>query len=378
MRVAYVSSYPPRECGIATFTEDLVDAIDATLDPGVVVAINEPGSKYDYGKRVKCQIERDSIQSYLDAASWTNKSNTDVVSLQHEFKLFGGNRGEYIIPFLEHLRKPITTTLHTVHDPVYSQDQEILNKIINVSDSIVVVGSSAAQMLKQQHNVGSKLRVIPHGCPNIPLINREELKASLGFKDRVLISTFGLIGSYKGIEYVINALPALTTQNPKIMYAVIGETHPEVKRKEGDSYRIMLTTLVDQLGLAEHVTFINRYLTKRELITYLQATDIYIAPHITKDQVSSGTLTYALVAGKAIISTPFPHAQELLSNNGGLLCKFQDSDSIAEGINTILNDAKLRKQIETNSYTRGRQFLWSEVAKQYIKLFEEITENRVT
>ncbi len=377
MKVGYVSSFPPRECGVATFTEDLANAIDEVLEPGVVVAVNEAGAKYDYDGRVKFQVERDSIQSYLDAASWINDSDVDVVCLQHEFKLFGGERGEHITAFLKRLRKPVTTTLHTVHYPASSKDREILNKIIGLSDAIVVVGFNAVQILRQQHSAVDKIRVIPHGCPDIPQVNREEVKASLGFRDRILILTFGLISSYKGVEYVVNALPALVKQYPEIMYAVVGETHPEDKKKHGESYREMLTTLVNQLGLAKHVTFINRYLTKKELITYLQATDIYVVSHTAKDQVSSGTLTYAIVAGKAVVSTPFPHARELLSDGCGLLCEFQDSASIAKCVVTILENDGLRRELELKSYAQGRRFLWSEVAREYIELFEKAANRQI-
>jgi glycosyltransferase involved in cell wall biosynthesis len=379
MRVAYVSSYPPRECGIATFTEDLVKAIDEynILAPGVVVAVNDAGATYDYDKRVRFQIERDSIESYLDAASWINNSNIDAVSLQHEFALFGGTNGEYIISFMEKLQKPIVTTLHTIPYPGSSKKRETLEKIANLSNSIVVIGSNAAHILKEEYNMEDKIHIIPHGCPDVPCINRGEIKASLGLEDRIIMSTFGLLNSKKGIEYVINALPSIIERDSRVVYMVIGETHPEMRKKEGEQYRNILSALVDNHGLERHVVFINRFLTKKELISYLQATDIYVVPSITKDQVSSGTLVYALAAGKAIISTPFPHAQELLSSGRGLFCEFEDSDSIAKCAIAFLKDNKLMVEMEKKAHDYSRQFLWPEVAKKYIRLFKEVAGNNV-
>ena len=373
MKVAYVSSYPPRECGLATFTADLANAVDEykILDPGVIIAVNAQGATYDYDTRVIFQIERDSIESYIDAASHINSSDINVVSLQHEFALFGGNGGEYITTFLEHLHKPIITTLHTIPYPDSTNRRDILKSIANLSHSIVVTCSNAANILKEEYNIKNKICVIPHGCPAVPSNNREKIKASLGFDDRILISTFGFVSSKKGIEYVINALPAIIKRDPRVTYIVIGETHPEKRKKEGEKYREFLSTLVDKYGLERHVIFINRFLTTEELITYLEATDIYVVPYITKDQVSSGTLAYALAAGKAIISTPFPHAQELLSEGRGLLCEFEDSDSIAKCTIALLEDKQLRETMEKRSYDYSRQFLWPEVAKKYIRLFGE-------
>ena len=373
MRVAYVSSYPPRECGLATFTADLVKAVDECkiLAPGVVIAVNDQGVSYDYGKRVMFQIERDSIESYLEAAHYINNSDINLVSLQHEFALFGGNGGEYITSFLEKLNKPIITTLHSVPHPDSSNKIEILQRIANLSHSMVVICSNAANILKEEYMIKSRICIIPHGCPDIPRVNREEVKDSLGLNDRILISTFGLIKSNKGIEYVINALPSIIKRDTRVTYIVIGETHPDKRKKEGEKYREFLATLVDKHGLKKHVIFINRFLSTKELISYLEATDIYIVPYITKDQVSSGTLAYALAAGKAIISTPFPHAQELLSKGRGLLCEFEDSDSIAKCTIALLENDKLRERMEKNAYDYSRQFLWPEIAEKYVRLFRE-------
>ncbi|MDQ1279346.1 MAG: hypothetical protein QG670_608 [Thermoproteota archaeon] len=386
MKVAYVSSFPPRKCGVATFTEDLIKAIDRyeVQTPGVVVAVNDVEETYNYDKRVKFQIERNSLESYLDSASWINNSDIDVVSLQHEFALYGGREGEYIISFLKKLQKPIVITLHSLPlapkegiSERVAKKRELLKEIVALADSIVVIGSNAFQVLKEEFNARNNICVIPHGCPDIPPNNREEVKRSLGFEGKIILSTFGLINSHKGIEYVINALPSIIKQDPRVVYVLIGETHPEIRKRDGEKYRSSLTTLVDNYGLREHVAFENRFLPKEELFKYLQATDIYVVPYTAKDQVSSGTLAYAFAAGKAIISTPFPHAQELLSNGRGLFCEFENSDSIVECAITLLKDDKLRKNIEEKAYDHGRQFMWPAVAKKYIDLFKEVAVSEV-
>lgn len=371
LRVAYVSSFPPRECGIANFTYGLINAIDEheLLAPSAVVAVNEQGAAYNYGERVKFQIERNIVESYLDAASWVNRSRIDLVNLQHEFGLFGGNWGEYILTFLKNLQKPVVTTLHTIL-PNPPQDLfSTMKEIAHYSSSIVVITKIAKNILKNDYKIGNKIVGIPHGSPDIPLAGTDNAKAALGLKGKIVLSTFGLLSYNKGIEYAINALPDIVRQYPQIIYLIIGETHPEVRKNEGERYRIRLMKMVESLGLDKHVRFSNRFLTKRELITFLRATDIYVAPYISRDQISSGTLVYALVAGKAIISTPFLHAQELLSDGRGVFCKFRDSPSISKSIITLLENEELRREMGKKAYKYGRNLTWLKVGKEYIEHF---------
>jgi glycosyltransferase involved in cell wall biosynthesis len=374
-RIGYFSTYPPRECGIANFTKDLIDAVGdlSNLKPSII-AINEKGALYDYDRRVKWNIDRDHAEDYVKAAEYVNSSNIQLLVVQHEFGLYGGDCGEYIKLFLDNVNKPVITTLHTVQPNFDKKAIEVLKYIVERSESIIVIAHAAIDMLKQQGIPYKKCIVIPHGCPNIDCTNNKSIKESLGLEDRLVASTFGLISSGKGIEYAIKALPEVIKKEPRIIYLIIGETHPEVRKHEGEKYRNELTKLVSELGLEEHVRFTNRFVTKRELIKFLQATDIYITPYISPNQISSGTLIYALGAGKAVVSTPYYHAQEVLAKDRGVLCRFENSASVAEGISRLL-DESFRSEIQKRAYKYSRRFLWKNVAKKYLNLIKKATEN---
>jgi glycosyltransferase involved in cell wall biosynthesis len=376
-RIAYVSTYPPRECGIANFTKDLIDSVDGLREfrPSVVIAINEEGATYDYDRRVKFQIERDSVDDYVQATRYVNLSKVDLVNLQHEFGVFGGEWGEYVNSFLEDLQKPVVTTLHTLLPNFESAARKVLEDIAYHSASMVVMTRTALQLLKNCNVKREKINVIPHGCPDVPFITSEKPKTSLGLRGRVVLSTFGLINRGKGIQYAIQALPSLVKKEPRILYLIIGETHPEVRKIEGERYRKRLMRLVDELKLREHVRFHNRFLQKRELIKYLQATDIYITPYVDRNQISSGTLVYALGTGKAIISTPYLHAIEALAEGRGLICKFRNPTSIAECVNRLLEDAELRPRLERRAYAFSRNFTWPKVAEKYVNLFNRLLKD---
>jgi len=375
-RISYFSTYPPRECGIANYTKDLIDAISELSElKSSIIAINEKGAIYDYDRRVKWKIDRDNAQDYIKAAEYVNSSNIQLVVVQHEFGLYAGDYGEHIKILLENLKKPVITTLHTVQPDFDKKAIEVLKYITKRSEAIIVIAHAAIPMLKNQGISCKKYFVIPHGCPSIDYTSgKSTTKESLGLKGRLVASTFGLISSGKGIEYAIKALPEVIKKEPRIIYLIIGETHPEVRKQEGEKYRNELTRIVSDLGLEEHVRFTNRFLTKRELSKYLQATDIYLTPYISPNQISSGTLIYALGAGKAVVSTPYYQAIEVLANDRGLLCKFQDSASIATGINRLL-DESFRKEIQKRAYKYSRRFLWKNVARKYVNLIKTVTEN---
>ena len=376
-RIAYVSTYPPRECGIANYTKDLVDAIDGLHEfkSSVVIAINEKGGIYKYDRRVRFQIERDSVDDYVQAVRYVNLSEVDLINLQHTFGLFGGEWGEYINSFLEDLQKPVVTTLHTIVPNFGPTAQTVLESIAYHSASIVVMTTTALQLLKSYNIKREKIDVIPHGCPDVPFVTSERPKTSLGLRNRIVLSTFGLINRRKGIQHAIRALPSLVKKEPRILYLIIGETHPEVRKTEGERYRKRLMRLVDELQLGKHVRFYNRFIPKRELIRYLQATDIYITPYVGRNQISSGTLVYALGTGKAIISTPYLHAEEALADGRGLLCKFRSPSSIAECINRLIEDTELRFSLERKAYAYSRNFTWPKVAEKYAKLFNHLLED---
>ena len=373
--IGYFSTYPPRECGIANFTKDLVDSISKSDgSKSSIIAINEKDAIYDYERCVKWRIRRDDAEDYVKAAEYVNSSNIQLLVVQHEFGLYGGDYGEHIKLFLDNVKKPVITTLHTVQPNFDQKAIEVLKYIAEKSESIIVIAHAAIDMLEHQGISSEKCVIIPHGCPTVSSKNNLSIKESIGLKGRLVTSTFGLINSGKGIEYAIQALPEVIKKEPRIIYLIIGETHPEVRKHEGEKYRNELTRLVSELGLEEHVKFINRFVTKRELIKFLQATDIYVTPYISPNQISSGALIYALGAGKAVVSTPYYHAKEVLANGRGILCKFEDSESISASIGRLLDD-EFRLKIQKKAYKYSRRFLWKNVAKKYVNLIKSITEN---
>jgi glycosyltransferase involved in cell wall biosynthesis/CBS domain-containing protein len=374
IRVVYVSTYPPRECGIASYTKHLVDAIStfcarAVASPAVV-AMNDRGGQYDYEIRVKSQIDSNNIQSYEKAAQYINDSDVDIVNLQHEYGIFGGGWGEYVIQLLQRIEKPIVTTLHTVLEEPAPDARKVLAQVLEHSDFVIVLAKVGAGILEQLYGgQADRIRYIPHGCPNVPHIGTAMTKQSLGLKDRVVLSTFGLLSSGKGIEYVIEALPHIVREHPSALYLIIGETHPEVRKREGETYRQSLLGLVESLGLEKNVGFVNRFLPENELIRYLQASDIYVLPYPNREQISSGTLSYALSTGKAIVTTPFLHAEEVVSDGAALECEFKDPNSIAECVNALLKDDQIRQRFGRMAYEYSRAMIWPNVAMSYVNVF---------
>jgi len=378
-KVCYLSTYPPRKCGIGVFTKDLVDAMDLYSDSvsSTVIAVNENSASHRYDERVKWQIRHDNEEDYIKVAEEVNSSDVDVVNIQHEFGIFGGEWGRYVLSFLETLRKPVVTTLHTLQPDLEPQGQRVLKQILSRSNAIVVMNNIAIGLLAQLGTSFEKINVIPHGCPNIPFVSSDYVKPSIGLKNRTVLCTFGLISRGKGIEYAIQALPQVIAKHPEVIYLIIGETHPMVKRIEGEKYRNMLFEQVKELRLKNHVVFQNRFLSKMQLIRYLQATDIYITPYPGANQISSGTLINALAAGRAVVSTPYLHAKEVLNNGRGVLCDFKNAASIADAMETLLSNESLKMETEAKAYEYSRSFIWSRVAKKYADLFNLISEHKV-
>jgi glycosyltransferase involved in cell wall biosynthesis len=385
-KVVYLSSYTPRECGIATFTEDLTSSINAlhAISPAAVIALNDKDSCYIYGKEVVAQIDQESKESYIEAAHYINSSDFDLINVQHEFGLFGGVWGDYLLTFLDNLDKPSVTTMHTTLAPDSKRlkslgkvalHNKVVRKIGEKSSAIVVMTQMAADILQNGYGVdANKIRVIPHGCPPMPFVPSAHEKKELGMEDRIVLSTFGLLSRDKGIQNAIKALPNLVSKWPEILYLVIGETHPQVRLREGERYRRRLMKLAKSLGLKKNVRFHNRFLSKEELIKYLLATDVYICPYTKKDQLSSGTVTYALGAGRAIVSTPFYYAQEILAEGRAVLCKFRSPSSITKGVRMLLEKPEERARIEKLAYEYSRSMTWPRVASSYVFLFKEIVQ----
>jgi glycosyltransferase involved in cell wall biosynthesis len=371
--IAFLGTYVPRECGIATFTKDLVDSVDLLDEfaPARVIAVNEIDTIYDYDSRVKQQIRQDFEEDYIQAATYINSSRINAVNLQHEFGIYGGEWGKYVLSFLQNVQKPVITTLHTVQPDFESTARNVLQEILTRSKAVVVMAKAAKNILKEYDVSNEKINVVQHGCPDIPFLSSESVKPSLGLKGRIVLSTFGLINAGKGIEYALQALPPLVEKYPNLIYLVIGETHPEVRKIEGETYRMNLVKLVDQLGLKNHVRFHNRFLAKRELIRYLHATDIYLTPYIGANQISSGTLVYALGAGRAVVSTPYLHAKEVLSHGRGLFCEFRNPDSITQEVRKLLENKELRRDMEKKVYKYSRSFTWPKVGQKYSNIIKQ-------
>ncbi len=322
-RIAFVGNYLPRECGIATFTTDLCTALAAEFGEGRLFAIpvNDPDSSYEYPEQVRLELAQDDLSSYERAAEFLNFNGNDLVCLQHEYGIFGGTAGRYILAMLRKLKMPLVTTLHTVLREPDANQRIVLEEIAQLSDRLVVMSELAAQLLREVYAVPSgKIDVIPHGVPDLPFMDPNYFKDQFGTEGKSVLLTFGLLSPNKGIENVIRALPAILARHPNVVYIVSGVTHPHIRRREGERYREGLQALAEQLGVSSNLIFNNRFVSAEELVEHVGAADIYITPYRQEAQVVSGTLAIALGAGKAIISTPYWHAKELLGGEAWRDC----------------------------------------------------------
>ena len=387
MTTAYVSSYPPRACGIATFTRDLSEAI-ARSDNGPatrIAAINDEGSIYDYPPQVRWTIDQHDPESWASVARQINASRASLVSIQHEFGIYGrferdGHFVDYLRGFLDLLQKPVVATLHTVLPHPRPDLREAIRALHDRSSAVVTMVNMARLILEQEYGLDpEKLHTIPHGVPAVTHVDPNEIKRAMQLEGRTVLCTFGLLSSGKGIQYVIRGLPDVVKKHPDILYLIVGETHPEIRRREGERYRNSLIETVKKLHLEKHVRFVNQYLTTPQLVRYLQATDIYITPYIERNQITSGTLAYALGCGKPAISTPYLYAQEALAEGRGMLAEFQNPKSFARCINLLLENPALREHCEQSALAYGRAMSWDTVGEAYVDLFKQIVapESRI-
>ncbi len=371
--VAFMSTYPPTECGLATFTHDVLKAVERHGWQGRVVSADHEERIHHPDPRVIYQIRREAIGDYVEAAHLLNHSAVQVVSLQHEYGIFGGEMGEYIIPFLRQLKVPVVTTLHTVVPNPSERMREILRKVVLHSEAVVVMAGTAVHLLRSVYGVPTdRVYVIPHGAPEPLPIPQQEAKAKIGMNGRTVLSTFGLVSRGKGIEYVIRAMPAIVERFPNVVYMVLGETHPKVRAKEGEEYREMLMAEVDRLGVRDHVIFVNRYLTLDDIRLYLRAADLYITPYLNPDQITSGTLAYALAAGCVVLSTPYLYAQEVLADGGGMLVEFRGPESIADAVVQLLSDPLLMRYHKAVAQRKAQSLSWDAVGRAYANLFTRV------
>jgi len=378
-KIAYVGTYPPKECGIATFTLDVVNSTDLSGWRSIVFAVDDavPSEPHPDSK-VVYTIEKENRADYARAAKLLDKHRVSLLSIQHEYGIFGGDHGEYILDLVRAVSMPIAVTLHTVLPTPSEPQRRILKEMEKHVASFVVMAHKAVELLEDVYGIApSKIRFIPHGAPNAPFHSENSAKAKLGLEGRRVLSTFGLISPNKGIEDAIAAMPDVVKKEPTATYLVLGQTHPVVKRKEGEWYRESLIKQVKDLGLTRNVKFVDKYLTLQELIDYLLATDIYITPYYANPyQITSGTLAYAMVTGKVIVSTPYLYAQELLAGGRGFLYPFRDSEKLSGIIERLLTDDELYEGTRRLAYEYGRSMTWQAVGIQYTKLFTEMLDER--
>lgn len=370
-RVALVGNHLPRRCGIATFTSDLCAAI-SLVAPAVdcqVVAMNDAGRSHNYPQNVRFEIEDAEIAGYRRACQFLNSNYVDVVCLQHEYGIFGGVAGHHVITLLRELRVPVVTTLHTVLTAPSAQQRAVLDEVIALSQRIVVMSEHGRQTVRELHGVPFEaIDVIPHG---IPVPSRAPARDRLGFEERPMLLTFGLLSPDKGLEYVIEAMPVILEQHPTAMFVVLGATHPHVKEQHGEAYRLSLGALARRLGVADHVTFEDRFVNDVELENFLAAADVYVTPYLNPEQSTSGTLARAVAAGKAVVSTPYWHARELLGDDRGVLVPSRDSCALAGAISALFGDPSRRQALGRCAAELGRSMSWPVVAKRYLESFEK-------
>src|SRR6202165_4080871 len=392
LRIAFISSAVPRACGIATFTSDLVAAVRAT-DPGAtcrLAAIEEPTVLRAYGSEVRWRIRQGDANSFRAAARAINASNADAVNVQHEFGLYGtwtkpsfsdGRWSDSVYddnlrPFLEELRKPVVTTMHAVLPRPSESIRETVRGIAELSDEVIVMASTAVGLLASDYGLTTPPRVIPHGMPAIEPHGRQHLKEKLGVEGRTIISTFGLVDPRKGLQYMIEAMPDVVAHFPDALYLIAGQTHPDLLRVQGEDYRNSLVSQIRSLSMGEHVAFIDQYMSQRDIIELLLATDVYVTPYLDPNQITSGTLAYAMGAGKAVVSTRYMHAAEALADGRGMLVDFRDSDQLAEAVGGVLDDPAAKASMEKAAFAYAGDATWPRSARALLDTISSIVAAR--
>ena len=376
--ITYIGTFPPRKCGIATFTKDLITAMDDKFSPSIkskIIVMNNRENPIDYSKAndVLFDIKDGDVTSYIQVAKKINKiDKIKLVCIQHEFGIFGGEYGNYLLKFIEHIKKPFVFTFHSVTPNPNDELKKIVYELTQKASGVVVLTQKGIEILENDYGLDTNNVVIPHGTPTVLFKSSKEKKTELNLEDRTVLSSFGLINSDKGYEYVLDALPEVVKQFPELLFLIIGATHPNIMKHEGELYRDFLVNKIKELGLENHVQFVNKYLTLEDLVKYLLATDIYISSGLNPNQIVSGTLAYAMACGRVVISTPFIHAKDIVTPERGLLVKFRDSKSYEDALIRILSNPALKEEMAKNAYMNTRHFTWPNVAIAYYNLFKQI------
>ncbi|HEX7452703.1 MAG TPA: glycosyltransferase family 4 protein, partial [Polyangiaceae bacterium] len=371
-KIAFVGNYLPRKCGIATFTHDLRNAVQGALPNGQcsVISVSDRKEGYEYPDEVRFEIAEQSPDDYLRAAEYLNLLNVDVVSFQHEFGIYGGPSGGYVLNMLRRLRMPFVTTLHTILKQPSVEQRRVMQELTSLSSRLVVMSDVGRAILKETYSVPErKIDVIPHGIPDMAFADPNFYKDQYSVEGRRVLLTFGLLSPNKGIEKVIEALPEIVAEFPDVVYIVLGATHPNLVRDHGEVYRESLQALAERLGVSENVRFFNQFVELEELKHFLGAADIYVTPYLNEAQITSGTLAYAFGCGKAVVSTPYWHAQELLADGRGVLVPFGDSAAMSREICGLLRDESRRHAMRKRAYLSSRDMVWSKTAEHYLATF---------
>ena len=376
-RIAFIGNHLPRLCGIATFTHDLHRAVAMDrpdLETGVV-AMTDFGGAYDYPRAVRFEIPADNVDNYGEAAEFLNNASYDVVCLQHEYGIFGGEAGGNITKLLSRLKMPVVTTLHTVLVNPTPTQRDVMQRIIDTSSKIIVMSEKGQQLLRSVHDApADKVEIIAHGIPDVPYRETHTAKAKLGFTEKTIILTFGLLSPNKGIEFMLDAMPGIIKSCPNAVYVILGATHPNLVRQQGEAYRDGLTARVRELGIQDHVVFFNQFVEQATLLDFISMCDVYVTPYLNEAQMTSGTLAYSFGLGKAVVSTPYWHAKELLSDGRGILVPFADAKAIGSEIAALLANDLRRHAMRKRAYAASRSMTWPETAKRYLTAFENVRE----
>lgn len=378
--IAFVGNYLPRRCGIATFTADLVEAV-AAASPETscrAVAVSDRPEGYRYLPRVQFEIDQERLSDYRLAAEYLNINQVDVVCLQHEYGIYGGEAGKHVLKLLRELRMPATATLHTVLKEPSPVQRDVLRGLADLVERVVVMSRRGAEFLRQIYGIPEeKIAFIPHGVPDVPFVDPNFHKDRFGVEGKKVVLTFGLLSPDKGLETMIEAMPEVIKKHPDTVYIILGATHPQLKAARGEDYRLSLQRRVKELGLTEHVVFHNRFVEADKLCEYLGAADVYVTPYLNEAQIVSGTLAYAVGAGKAVVSTPYWHAREMLADGRGVLTPFGDARTLAERVIQLFDNETERHAMRKRAYMFGRQMVWREVADRYLEVFSEISRAHV-
>lgn len=380
-RIAFLGGFSPRQCGIATFTTDLCESVSlaSPADECYSGAVNDRREGYAYPPRVKFELLEGDLDSYRRAADFLNFDNAGVLCVQHEFGIYGGPSGNYLLALLKEVRMPVVTTLHTVLDQPNPGQRAVMDELVARSDRLVVMATKGAAILRDVYGVSpNKIDVIPHGIPTMEFQPSQSFKAQFGVEGKSVLLTFGLLGPGKGIEYGIQALPAIVRRHPEVVYLILGATHPHLVAREGERYRLGLERLAEECGVRDHVIFFNRFVSLDDLREFIGATDLYLTPYLNETQITSGTLAYVFGAGKVVVSTPYWHAQELMAGGCGTLVPFRDPGAIAQAVCAYLDDPASTEVVRAEAYRRGRGMVWPEVARQYLQSFERAVSDLPT